>query len=625
MSVRDILFSAGANSEKVYADDVFSAYTYQGDSNSKRVIVNNLDLTKGGMVWIKTRSTTWDPVIFDSASGIDKCLFPNGQGAKNPSAALTSLNSNGFTLNANWAINDSAYSYVAWAFRKAVRFFDIQTYTGNGNAGRRAIPHGLACTPGMVVYKCTSANSEWKIWHRSLVPTNGLNFSSPAPGSGVFPAIAVDASNLYLETSSSDLNSNGASYVAYIFAHDSSADGQIQCGTFATDSGAQATVTLGFEPQYLAVKRIDTTGAWRIVDVSRGMNAPGEPAGNALGTDGGGEAVNGHYHPFATGFTDGGSVAANATFVYMAIRRPNKAPTNGSQVYSAGGSRSGINGTSVLTSAQFPPDLHLCVDSGGNGPSFGTRLIGKDRLLQTNTNNQEYAYTPVWEPSMNGASVSFSGLVNYSGHLYYDYFFKRAPGFMDIVCVTGNPKSATTAHSLGVTPELVIFKNRTGVTLNWLVWLPTLFPGKTLYLNTTGAIATSASTLTASATNATFNNFGNNPGEKAVAYLLSSLSGISKVGSYTGNGASQTINCGFAAGARFVLIKRTDAAGDWYVWDTVRGIVAANDPHFSLNTGAGDVTTDDSLDPQASGFIVNQVAATNINLVGGTYLYWAIA
>lgn len=111
----------------------------------------------------------------------------------------------------------------------------------------------------------------------------------------------------------------------------------------------------------------------------------------------------------------------------------------------------------------------------------------------------------------------------------------------------------------------------------------------------------------------------------AVAYLFATLPGISKVGSYAGNGTSQTINCGFATGARFILIKRTDAAGDWYVWDSVRGIVAANDPHLSLNTTAAEVTTDDSVDPDASGFIVNQVAATNINVSGASYIFLAIA
>ena len=51
----------------------------------------------------------------------------------------------------------------------------------------------------------------------------------------------------------------------------------------------------------------------------------------------------------------------------------------------------------------------------------------------------------------------------------------------------------------------------------------------------------------------------------------------------------------------------------------------ANDPHLSLNTTAAEVTTDDSVDPDSTGFIVNQNTATNINVTGATYIYLAIA
>jgi hypothetical protein len=110
-----------------------------------------------------------------------------------------------------------------------------------------------------------------------------------------------------------------------------------------------------------------------------------------------------------------------------------------------------------------------------------------------------------------------------------------------------------------------------------------------------------------------------------VAYLFATLAGISKVGSYTGNGSSQNINCGFATGARFILIKCTSATGDWYVWDTARGIVSDNDPHLSLNTTATEVTTNDSIDPNSAGFTVNQLAATNINVTSANYIFLAIA
>ena len=102
-----------------------------------------------------------------------------------------------------------------------------------------------------------------------------------------------------------------------------------------------------------------------------------------------------------------------------------------------------------------------------------------------------------------------------------------------------------------------------------------------------GAAPTST-TITLGGTAATYNASG----ATYVAYLFATCPGVSKVGNYTGNGSSQTINCGFAAGSRFVLIKRTDDLGDWYVWDSARGIVAGNDPYLTLNTTAAEVTTE---------------------------------
>jgi hypothetical protein len=74
-----------------------------------------------------------------------------------------------------------------------------------------------------------------------------------------------------------------------------------------------------------------------------------------------------------------------------------------------------------------------------------------------------------------------------------------------------------------------------------------------------------------------------------------------------------------------VLIKRTDSTGAWYVWDSARGIVAGNDPYLLLNSTAAEVATDDSLDTNSTGFIVNQDAATNINVSSASYIFLAIA
>jgi hypothetical protein len=111
-----------------------------------------------------------------------------------------------------------------------------------------------------------------------------------------------------------------------------------------------------------------------------------------------------------------------------------------------------------------------------------------------------------------------------------------------------------------------------------------------------------------------------------VAYLFASAPGVSKVGSYTGNGTTQTIDCGFGAGgARFVLIKRTDAVGDWYVYDTARGMTVLTDPYLLFNSTAAEVATLGSVTTVSTGFALNSAILAAINVNAGTYLFLAIA
>lgn len=126
-------------------------------------------------------------------------------------------------------------------------------------------------------------------------------------------------------------------------------------------------------------------------------------------------------------------------------------------------------------------------------------------------------------------------------------------------------------------------------------------------------------------TSTTYTPLVNGGGETYVAYLFASCPGVSKVGTFTGTGATQVINCGFAAGARFVLIKRTDSTGDWYVWDTARGIVAANDPYLLLNSTAAEVTNTDWVDTAAIGFELSNAGGNLVNTNGASYIFLSVS
>jgi hypothetical protein len=117
----------------------------------------------------------------------------------------------------------------------------------------------------------------------------------------------------------------------------------------------------------------------------------------------------------------------------------------------------------------------------------------------------------------------------------------------------------------------------------------------------------------------------NTSGQTYVNYLFATCAGVSKVGSYTGNGSTQTINCGFTSGARFVLIKRTDATGDWYTYDTARGMTVLTDPYLRLNSTAAEVATLGSVTTVSTGFALDATVLAAINASGGTYIFLAIA
>jgi len=634
-----LLSASGGGVDKLYSDDVFSAYTYTGNG-STQTINNGIDLAgKGGLVWSKGRSIAFSNYLTDTVRGAANNLSSDVTAAQSADSYYSGFNSNGYGINGAGALNSNANTYVSWTFRKAPKFFDVVTYTGNGVA-TRDIPHSLGIYPGMIIWKRTDAASDWLVRTRTTagssdgflrLNTTAAKATEIGVGYGSSTVFSVSAA-----TTSGVWNINGATYVAYLFAHDPSADGIIQCGSYVADGSATTTVTLGWEPQFIITKAA-TGGAaqWYMVDASRGLGAQTYSAlyanlNNSEAASATGMGIT------ATGFaTNGLAGGGSQTHIYCAIRRPNKPPTLGTQVYNAI-ARTGTGAAATVTGVGFAPDLHIGSGRTTNYSVFEDRLRGATKYLHSMYTQVETADANlVTAFNMDGVTLGTdaSGLkINSSGEGVINHFFKRAPGVFDVVCWPGDGTDGKAInHSLNAVPEMVIYKVR-NLSGYWITKHTGITNGKVLELNST-AVPWTYSTLLSASTNSTFlvngsgspNYDSNNSGYTYVSYLFATKAGISKVGSYTGNGGTQTINCGFTTGSRFVMIKRTDSTGDWYVWDSVRGIVAGNDPHLSLNTTAAEVTTDDSIDPSSSGFIVNQVAATNINVNAASYIFLSFA
>jgi hypothetical protein len=313
-------------------------------------------------------------------------------------------------------------------------------------------------------------------------------------------------------------------------------------------------------------------------------------------------------------------------------------PTVGTSVFTPV-SATPSGATTVTTN--FPVDLAINAqrDAGTSGNKvFWDRLRGSSTAagqgLFSNLTNAEVSY------SGNGIGLQSNTTIvdNYWNTLngattpviYWN--FRRAPGFFDEVCYTGNNTARDITHNLTVVPEMIIVKKRSSASnSNWNVYHTSIGNTKTILINSTAA-STGASTdywNDTTPTSTVFSVGAGNPNNFSpvtyVAYLFATCAGVSKVGSYTGTGTTAQINCGFTGGARFVMIKRTDSTGDWYVWDSARGIVAGNDPYLLINSTAAEVTGTDYVDTYSAGFEISSTAPAAINASGGTFIFLAIA
>jgi len=246
-----------------YIENVFSTWLYTG-TGAALTITNGIDLSgKGGLVWFKNRNSTNNHALYDTARGATKRLSTSqtgGTGAQvTDPTSLTAFNSNGFSIGSDNSQNENTFTFASWTFREQAKFFDVVTYTGNGTAGR-TVAHDLGSVPGCIIVKQTSASGQdWMVYHRSLATNDYILLNSTGAAS-TYPYISSPTSTTFTVESAAPVNSNGATYVAYLFAHDaggfgtSGTDNVISCGSFV-GTGSDLSVNLGYEPQWLLVKR----------------------------------------------------------------------------------------------------------------------------------------------------------------------------------------------------------------------------------------------------------------------------------------------------------------------------------------------------------------------------------
>jgi hypothetical protein len=655
-------FGSGAAAVPQYIEDVFSCFLYTG-TGASQTITNNIDLsTKGGLTWIKGRSGVTSHRLTDTARGATKSLASDTDAVQaTESTGLTAFGTTGFTIGADADYNTSAATYASWTFRKQPKFFDVVTYTGDGIAGR-TVAHNLGSVPGCMFVKCLDTiGTSWFGYHRSLGETYRiiLEQTSAASISSTPWNNTAPTSTEFTLNANASVNGSGKTYVAYIFAHNAGGfgltgtDNVISCGSY-TSSAAGQVVTLGYEPQFVLVKSSSAIGNWHIFDNMRGMPVIGNTPYLLPNSSAAEATANSQCRITSTGFVASGDIDTDGTtFIYIAIRKgPMRVPTSGTSVFGIN-ARTGTGANATVTGGQ-DDDAVLIKNRGSAVASLlSSRLTSNRYLVPSSPAAQVSAGTTILQANpwdvMDGVKVgTTSTITNASGSTFVNYLFKRAPSFMDVVCYTGDSQYGRTIdHNLTVPPELIIVKTRTSASsagyTSFIVGAKTVGGSQApmrLDSNaaTTGLTIGGFPKINSSATYKTkflitdANDDGtgsmdsvNLSPQDYIAYLFATCAGVSKVGTYTGNGTTQTINCGFTGGARFVLIKRTDATGDWYTYDTARGMSALTDPYFLMNTTAAEVATLGSVTTVTTGFALNSAILAAINVNAGTYIFLAIA
>jgi hypothetical protein len=645
--------TAGNANPSKSIENIFSIDLYTGNSGTQ-TITNGIDISgEGGLVWIKSRSDANHHQLYDTVRGVGKPIYSSLNNSEGTNTNFASFTSSGFTLgytSANGGVNgNSSDTYVAYTFRKAPKFFDVVSWSGN-NVDGRTISHNLGATPGFIMVKLYAGEGteNWICFHRSLTSNHTLYLNTTAAQSNTGFITNVTSTGFDVDNTVG-VNATGRSYIAYIFGHDTSSDGMIQCGTFASDGSGNydGSTALGFEPQWFMWKSYSATDNWPMIDSMRGYNrslwdvvyADASNAGSPINSD--------RSNPTPQGFIfRNGQLMTNQNYLYMAIRKGRMAtPTSSSNVFGINAFTAGSS-TSTIYDLGIKHDMVIASGRAGSGVTTvdkriqsritGMGVVGKNaQQLVTTGNSTENGRSDFVQAASSNNAVQLDSSIITDTFLTTGIFWawSNAKGFFDSVTYTGNESSGRQiAHNLGATPEMIWIKELGG-TSNWVVYHKGLNGGTDPYnyvltgLNNGYDEAYNTAYFGAAPTSTTF-TIGNNQASNEnsinhVAFLFASATGVSKVGSFShSNGSSTDVDCGFSSGSKFVLVKDRDQgsdSGDWYVWDSTRGIVSGNDPYTLLNSDAAEVTNTDYIDTLSSGFQIASGFAT------GDYIFYAIA
>jgi len=320
------------------------------------------------------------------------------------------------------------------------------------------------------------------------------------------------------------------------------------------------------------------------------------------------------------------------------------------QLYTGTGSARSVTNDG---NANLQPDwLWIKRRSGSNASMIVNSSLGLSGNVAVASNLNLAAYaTPVSALNSDGFSVNAGDAsVNANGSTYVAWQWKDNGGTtvtnndgshassvqvnttagFSIVTYTGTGSSVTLGHGLGAAPEIIFNK---GLSDNH-AWIVGATPdssnlSKVMILNFTDASTSDANSFSNTAPTSSVYTIGtaggvNQNGQNYISYLFRSIQGYSKIGTYTGNGSADGtfVYTGFKPA--YILIKCTNAAKNWYIFDNKRPTYNVDNILITANTDAAEVVGSEKIDFLSNGFKLRQ-DFSHTNASGSTYLYMAFA
>jgi hypothetical protein len=289
-------------------------------------------------------------------------------------------------------------------------------------------------------------------------------------------------------------------------------------------------------------------------------------------------------------------------------------------------------------SSSFDHDLH-------------DTIRGNSALLQSNLSNAESSYSNICAFGDNGVTLAATSDANASGSSSVGWFWKgggaggdtnkdgsvisrvsanRRSGF-SIVTYTGTGTTGgTVGHGLGVSPGMIIVKNRDR-SIVWVVYHASLGPNVYTLLNTTDAATTEASYWGNGANTTTFGLQTNNASginylaERHVAYCFAPVAGYSAFGTYTANANADGpfLYTGFRPA--FIMLKRYSPSGaPWTMIDATRSPYNAAVLELDANATTAEYSAGNGMDILSNGFKLRDSSYFNSGN-GDSFLYMAFA